>query len=256
MIALISPAKIMRSKGVSVPTNAALSEPRFLNQTESIMSMMSAYSSQELSDIFRISTSLGRELKGYIVDFYNPDIYPISAVDSFDGVVYKHIKCDEVFSSEQRDYLQRHLRINSLAYGLLRPLDAIKPHRMEGFVHLSDSDQRVDKFWQKQHTQTLIDDVLSSGGELLYLAAKEEQNSFGWAEVCRQVRVIEFKFLQPKGDKLRQVVIYTKMARGEMVRYMMQNNISDPEDLKNFEWGGYRFRDELSTENIWTWVMD
>ncbi|MFI3301866.1 MAG: YaaA family protein [Rikenellaceae bacterium] len=256
MIALISPAKIMRSKGGSVAEDVALSEPRFLCHADSIMSMMSAYSSLELSDIFRISTSLGRELKGYIADFYNPDVAPISAVDSFDGVVYKHIKSGEVFSGEECDYLQHHLRINSLVYGLLRPLDAIKQHRMEGFVHLSDGDQRVDKFWQEQHTQTLIDDVLSSDGELLYLAAKEEQNSFRWSEVCRQVKVIDFRFLQPKGDKLRQVVIYTKMARGEMVRYMMQNNITNSKDLKRFEWGGYRFRAELSTNNLWTWVMD
>ncbi len=256
MIAIISPAKIMRAKALWVPSAIELSAPRFGVEADHIVSMMSVYSSQELSDIFKISASLAKELRGRFLDFHNHDVDTLAAVDSFDGVVYKHIRGEEGFTPLRLQYLQQHLRINSLVYGLLRPLDKIKPHRMEGFVHLSDSDQRVDKFWQEHHTQTLIDDVQANGGVLLYLAAKEEQNSFLWREVYRSVRVIDFRFLQPKGDKLRQVVIYTKMARGEMVRYMMLNQITNPEALKDFEWCGYRFRADLSTDNVWTWVMD
>ena len=90
----------------------------------------------------------------------------------------------------------------------------------------------------------------------MYLASKEEQNAFNWREVKGAVRVIDFQFMQDKGDKLRQVIVYTKMARGEMVRYMMENNITNPEELKAFEWGGYRYNDALSTTDVWIWVMD
>ncbi|MFI3306525.1 MAG: peroxide stress protein YaaA [Rikenellaceae bacterium] len=175
----------------------------------------------------------------------------LPAVDSYDGVVYKHFKGD--INSE---YLRERVRISSLLYGLLRPYDLIQPYRMEGFVRLAGSDERVDIFWRNIQTRTLIDDVNAKGGTLLYLASKEEQKAFHWREVCSKVRVIDFKFLQHKGDKLRQVVIYTKMARGEMIRYMMEQNIADPEELKAFELSGYRYDEALSAANEWVWVME
>ncbi len=173
------------------------------------------------------------------------------AVESYDGVVYKRFK-----ESLNTQYLQDRVRISSLLYGLLRPFDMIQSYRMEGFVRLAGSDERVDKFWREIQTQTLIDDVNAKGGTLLYLASNEEQNAFNWREVRSNVRVIEFKFLQHKGDKLRQVVVYTKMARGEMIRYMMEQEITNPEDLKRFEWSGYQYNESLSSANEWVWVMD
>ncbi len=102
----------------------------------------------------------------------------------------------------------------------------------------------------------LIDDTLSQGGVLLYLASEEEKQAFNWAQVRRAVRVVDFKFLQYKGDKLRQVVVYTKMARGEMVRFMVENRVTCPDSLKEFEWAGYRYDDNRSTADSWVWVMD
>lgn len=126
---------------------------------------------------------------------------------------------------------------------------------MEGSGRLAGNDERVDKFWRNIQTQTLIDDVKAQSGTLLYLASKEERKAFNWREVGGSVRVIDFKFLQYKDDKLRQVVIYTKMARGEMILYMMEHNITNAEDLKAFEWSGYRYDDTLSTDDEWIWVM-
>ncbi len=233
------------------------SEARFLEHTHSIVGIMLAYDVGELSEIFRVSLPIARGLKERFGEFVSlGDEGLIRAIDSYDGVVYKHIKGDDGITDEQISYLQQHLRISSLLWGFLRPMDLIRPYRMEGFVRLAGSDQRVDRYWQDIQTQTLIDDVQKEGGTLLYLASKEEQNAFNWREVKKSVRVIDFLFMQRKGDKLRQVVIYTKMARGEMVRYMMHNSITDPEELKAFEWQGYRFSPEDSSEDSWVWVMD
>ncbi len=255
MLALISPAKTMRASaglgGSSGVASFNCSAPRFGVQTDLIVSQMLGYSSAELSEIFRVSGAIARELQGRFMRFYDDDATLLAAVDSYDGVVYKHFK-----KYVDADYLQQHVRISSLLYGLLRPFDLIQPYRMEGFVRLAGSDERVDKFWRDIQTQTLIDDVNAAGGTLLYLASKEEQNAFNWRDVRRKVRVVDFKFLQHKGDKLRQVVIYTKMARGEMIRYMMSHNITDPEALKVFEWSGYRYNDTLSTDDEWVWVME
>ncbi len=254
MIALISPAKNMLSDAPA--SESFFSQPRFLDNTRYIVELMIAYSAEELADIYKVSPAIARELKRRFVELYNSSESPFAALDCYDGVVYKHIKGDNAISLNGREYLQKHLRISSLLYGLLRPLDAIRPYRMEGFVRLAGSDERVDRYWRDVQTATLIEDVKSSGGELLYLASAEEKNAFDWAEVKRAVRVIEFKFMQHKGDKLRQVVVYTKMARGEMVRYMVENTITNPEELQLFEWGGYRYDESRSTDDEWTWVME
>ncbi|MFI3279432.1 MAG: peroxide stress protein YaaA [Rikenellaceae bacterium] len=254
MITLISPAKTMNSRE-EYKQNFDSSQPRFLEQSGYIVSLMVQYSSAELSEIFKISAPIAQQLKSRflsLVSASQQDTLP--SVESYDGVVYKHFKRE--FTEAESRYLQQHLRISSLLYGLLRPFDQIKPYRMEGFVRLSGSDKRVDQFWRDHQTQTLIEDVKGQGGVLLYLASKEEQNSFHWKEVKKSVRVIEPLFLQSKGDKLRQVVIYTKMARGEMLRYMVDNSIEDVDELKAFEWGGYQYRDDLSTEGKWVWVME
>ncbi len=254
MIALISPAKTMHCKANSHTNNC--SQPRFLAQTQHILSLMMDYSSAEIKEMFKISGALAVELKSMFNDLTFDNSQGFAAIDCYNGVVYKHFKSENEFQRSQQDYLQKTVRISSLLYGLLRPLDLIKPYRMEGFIRLSDNDQRVDQFWRDIQTQTLIDDVNKEGGTLLYLASKEEQNAFHWKEVKKKVRVIDFQFLQYKGEKLRQVVVYTKMARGEMIRYMLEHKINNPEDLKTFEWSGYRYNERLSTEDVWTWVMD
>ncbi len=253
MIALISPAKTMRAGGKG--NTKGVSEPRFIEQTNHIVSQMVSYSSAEIQEIFKISAQMAAELCGRFDNFYDEDSNFIAAVDSYDGVVYKHFKGNSPLSVKHRNYLQKHLRISSLLYGLLRPLDNIKPYRMEGFVRLAGSDERIDKYWRNIQTDTLIDDVNQAGGVLIYLASKEEQSAFNWSKVKKSVRVIDIKFLEEKGGKLRQVVIYTKMARGEMIRYMMEGGITNHEELKKFEWNGYQFSSELSDGDNWVWRL-
>lgn len=234
--------------------DAPLSQPRFPYQTAKIIECMTQYSATELIDIFRVSAPIATQLRGRLLDFVDsPDtLYP--AIECYDGVVYKHFK--RQFSPYEKNYLQDHLRISSLMYGLLRPYDAIKPYRMEGFVRLTGEDIRVDNFWREHQTQLLIDEVIKSGGTLIYLAAREEQKSFNWKKVAKEICVVEILFLQNRGDKLRQVVIYTKMARGEMLRFMIDNSIKNPEQLKEFEWEGYQYNETLSSTHKWVWVME
>ncbi len=253
MLALISPAKTMND---AVYTNMIdCTTPRFLDHTAHIASQMQSYNSEELEEIFKISTPLAQELNHRFTSFSTLNTNTTPAIYAYDGVVFKHLKGDNAFTISQLEYLQNTVRISSLMWGLLKPLDLIKPYRMEGFVRLSGTDERVDKYWRDKQTDILINDVKEAGGTLLYLASKEEQNAFNWREVKKQINVIDIQFLQQKGDKLRQVVIYTKMARGEMVRYMLQNNVTSIDQLKQFEWNGYTFRNELSDSNTLVWVM-
>lgn len=253
MLALISPAKTMTYVDYSEKINGTT--PRFISETRHIVSLMQGYSSGELAEIFKISDALAQELSAYFTQFKDINTNTLPAIYAYDGVVYKHFKSKKDFKKNQLDYLQKTVRISSVLWGLLKPLDLIKPYRMEGFVRLAGSDERVDKYWRDKQTDILINDVKDAGGDLLYLASKEEQNAFNWREVKKQIHVIDIQFLQQKGDKLRQVVVYTKMARGEMIRYMLENNLKTIEQLKSFEWNGYTFRQELSDDDTLVWVM-
>ncbi len=256
MIFLISPAKTMVVPSVNYAKGEITSKTRFDKNTRFIIEKMRKYNTSELESIFKISSPLAIELKARFesLSFGAANIVP--AIDTYEGVVYKHIKGGALLNIVQREYLQEYVRISSLMYGLLRPLDMIAPYRMEGWVRIEGSDERVDRYWREVHTDTLIEDVKSNGGVLVYVASKEEQNMFDWKRVKKSVRVVDIKFLKYDGAKYRQVIVYTKMARGEMVRWAMLNNINDAEILKEFEWESYRYRPDLSTENEWTWVMN
>ncbi len=252
MLALISPAKIMH-QNASTLSNIA-SEPRFLDHSNAIASQMLSYSVEDIQEIFKISPAIARELYARFRNFFDELTPRIAAVECYDGVVYKHFK--DSITALNAPYLQSTVRISSLLYGLLRPFDLVKPYRMEGFVRLTGSDQRIDRFWRNIQTSLLIDEVKEAGGTLLYLASKEEQNAFNWREVTRSVQVIDIEFLQHHRGKLRQIVIYTKMARGEMLRYMLKNQLTDPESLKSFEWQGYSYSAEHSTATKWAFVLN
>ncbi len=257
MIAFISPAKTMSDDIlVDMDIRAIATTPRFEKVTQSIVRQMVVYSIDELEQIYKVSFSIASQLRSRFIKFYDePDATNV-AIRAYDGVVFKHIKTD-MLDVEDLKYLQDHLRICSLMYGVLRPCDLIKPYRMEPFVRLEGHDDiRIDRYWRDIHTDLFIDDINKAGGVLLYLSSKEEQNVFDWKKVKAQTKVVNFDFMQYKGDKLRTVTIYAKMARGEMVRYMIDNKVEDHNDLKNFKWEGFAFSEAHSDENTFVFIQE
>ncbi len=255
MLILLSPAKTMRADA-SENCTATLTEPRFLSQAQHIVEQMLPYSVEELESIFKISSPLAQELALRFRAHHEGSSSLNPTIEAYDGVVLKHMKGESNLTREQYEHLQKHTIFCSMLYGLLRPLDAIAPYRMESALKLPKESMRVDRMWRDILTPTLIDDVEKAGGTLVYLASKEEQQAFHWKKVEAAVRVVYTSFLQRKAGKLRQVVVYTKMARGEMLRFMLDEGISDAEELKRFAWHGYHFAPELSSENDWVWVKD
>ncbi len=256
MIAFISPAKTMSDDNIDDKAIMAIASiPRFEKETQGIVMQMASYSIDELEEIYKASFSIASQLKSRFMKFYDEPEAKNIAIRAYDGVVFKHIQTDRL-SVDDLKYLQGHLRICSLMYGVLRPCDLIKPYRMEPFVRLTELDDvRVDKYWRAIHTDLFIDDINKAGGVLLYLSSKEEQNVFDWKKVKAQTKVVNFDFMQYKGDKLRTVTIYAKMARGEMVRYMIDNKVEDYNDLKNFKWEGFAFSEVHSDDTKFVFIQ-
>ena len=137
----------------------------------------------------------------------------------------------------------------SACYGLTRPLDVIKPYRMEYAVELPSMGIPVSEYWKPLLTDKLIDDTKEAGGILVNLASREIQQSFDWSRINKRVRVITPEFKVYKGDGFKTIVIYAKMMRGAMTRYILKNKISHPDDICSFSAEGFHFSPEHSSEN-------
>ena len=144
--------------------------------------------------------------------------------------------------------LQDHLRILSGLHGLLRPLDLIKPYRLEMGSKLSVRGKKnLYNFWGDSITDRLNEQLASTNSDVLVnLASAEYFDSINLDKL--NARVVEPVFKDEKNGHFKLLFAYAKLARGWMTGYILRNQIQDPEDLKSFEKEGYKFNPELSSD--------
>lgn len=254
MLVIISPAKTMvGASKIQAPDGTI---PRFLEEAKEIALNMTQYSSADLSRILKINPKLAAENYLRFQHFHSEETPALQAILAYTGVVFKHIS-PKNFSSDDFIYAQNSLRIASFCYGLLRPLDLIKPYRMEYDVKLPElGDGNMYNYWWDKLTDVFIDDIQKAGGILFNLASMDIQGAFRWKEAGEKIRIITPDFKVWKNGEVKTIVIYAKMARGQMTRYIIKNRVTDPEQLKLFSWEGFRYNEELSDTNNWVFLQD
>ena len=245
MMTFISCAKTMA--GQSKIQTPATSTPQF--QAEAIRNAldMSQFPAEELERLLRVNSKIAAENYLRFQDFCSDPPTASAALLAYTGIVYKRIQPQD-FTPEDFQYAQDHLRITSFLYGLLRPLDRIKNYRMEGDIKLPERGG-ISMFdcWKPLLTDTFIKEIKAQGGILVNLASGEMKDLFDWKRVEQEVQVITPEFQVWKKGKLTTVVVYAKMCRGELTRFIIKNRIENPEDLKGFNWEGFSFHAEYST---------
>lgn len=254
MLVLLSPAKTMAARSkIKAPSGTS---PRFLSEATEIALHMTQFSPNELARILKINPKLAAESYRRFQDFHAEDPKPLQAILAYTGVVFKHIRPVD-FSEADFRFAQDHLRFVSICYGLLRPLDLIKPYRMEYAVKLPElGEGNMYGYWRARQTKLLIEEVKKQDHLLINLASQEVQPAFDWKEVEKSVRMITPEFKVWKNGKFETIVIYAKMARGEMSRRIIRSRITDPEALKAFDWEGFRYNDSLSTAERWVFTQE
>ncbi len=234
MLVFISCAKTMAARcSVVVPE---VTVPKF--ETEAVRNAleMSQYSVSELERLLRVNTKIAAENRLRFHDFCSEENRSMPAVCAYTGAVFKRILPKD-FSAEDFRYAQEHLRITSFLYGLLRPLDGIKPYRLEGDVRLPEKGGiSMFDYWKPLLTDYFIEEIKNCGGVLINLASAEMKDLFDWKRVEQEVRVITPEFQVWKAGQPKTVVIYAKMCRGEMTRFIVKNRLECPEELKSFSW--------------------
>ena len=254
MMTFISCAKTMTAR--SKTPYPETSTPHFLKEARENALYMTQFTAEELAQMLKVNPKLAAENYLRYHEFLSPETPALPALLAYTGIVFKHIHPAD-FTAEDFQYAQQHLLITSFLYGLLRPLDSIQNYRLEGNVRLPEHERKtMFEYWRPLLTDYFIEEIKKRGGILVNLASGEMKDLFDWKRVESEVRVITPDFQVWKGGKLKTVVIYAKMCRGEMVRHIIKNRIGCPEDLRGFSWEGFTFDEGLSTDNHLQFVLE
>ena len=242
---IISPAKQMRTETDLFNCSEL---PVFMEKTEILMRWIQSLSYEEQKKLWGCSDKIARQ---NAERFANMDLRKnlTPALLAYDGIQYTYM-APAVFEDGQYDYVQEHLRILSGFYGVVKPMDGVVPYRLEMQAKAAVSGHKnLYDFWG----DSLYREVLDSSRIIINLASKEYSRCVE-KYLQPDVRYITCVFGEPEGNKIVQKGVYAKMARGEMVRYMAANAVIEPEEVKAFDWSGYRFREDLSSDKEYVFV--
>lgn len=255
MMILLSPAKMFARGGKGKPTMQT-SEPHFMEASLPIVQGALALSKEELARQLHLSGKKADEAYRDWRSFISAESEAEPALSLYAGMVFKKIEA-KTLSSEDWAWANSALRICSFVYGLLRPSDGIRAYRMEGSATLRwDEGQNVFAYWRDLLTPYLIEQVQAAGGTLIFLASEEMRSLFHWEQVEAAVRVITPRFfVRDLKGQLKQIVIYTKMARGAMARLIIQHRVEQADLIKGFEPEGFVYRSDLSSDSEWYYVQ-
>jgi len=248
MLIIISPAKKLDNKPSKKYKNS--SSIHFSEESKQLTSILKQYKPQDLSILMKISPKLAELNFERFIKWE----YPFTSneagtsVNMFKGDVYQSLKA-ETFSKEDENYAQDHLRILSGLYGVLKPLDIILPYRLEMGTNLeTKAGKNLYEFWGDKINKKIQDDLDAQGDNILInLASNEYFKSIKVKNLT--ARIITPAFKEYKNGSYKMISIFAKKARGFMSRYIIENKLSDPEDLKGFDYEKYSFNEELSSKD-------
>ena len=248
MLTLLSPAKKMNM--APTETGVPITQPRLRDDMNELAIVAKTQTAEDLKRLMHISDNLAtmncERCQG--VKLVNRRTTAKPAGLAFDGDVYWGLEADS-FSEDTLSYAQDHLRILSGLYGVLRPMDAIQPYRLEmGTKMANGRGKSLYDFWGARIADRLNVDLADHADTtVVNLASNEYFKAVDSKALGRTV--IEAKFLNVKDGKARTLMYYAKHARGTMARWIMENRVDWADGLKDFNAGGYTFDAIASTGN-------
>ena len=248
MISIISPAKNMRNLKIDNIKPKIYGKYRlFTEETKEIIKELRNLTPWDIQSIMKVNEKIAFQSYAYFQDF-NFDEEGVCGLLAYDGLVFKNIKAEE-FTSEDFDFAHNHVRILDAFYGIVNPLDGVLPYRLEMQYKININDKNLYKFWDNK----LYKKLYSEDNVIVNLASEE---------YAKAVRVfldkddifIDIDFKIHRDRKLKTMATWAKMARGQMIKYIVENRINNPEDLKDFTFNGYKFDTTLSTDKKYVFV--
>lgn len=247
MIAVLSPAKTLDLDSALPPVTAT--EPRFAAEAATLARSAARLPQRRLRTLMRISPALAKLNHDRFAGFDEATARP--SIFTFAGDVYRGFDVPTLDEAAVA-YAQDHVRTLSGLYGLLRPLDAIRPYRLEMGVRWAPCRDKLTDWWGDKVADALADDLAAEGSATVLNLASQEY----WAAVDGRlpgsVRVIAADFRE--GKDRRFVSFNAKQARGAMARWLVDHRAAAVEDMQAFDWNGYRFVPAESDTERWRFV--
>ncbi|MCJ8156213.1 YaaA family protein [Sphingomonas sp. LaA6.9] len=250
MLAFLSPAKTLDYKSAIPPFAETL--PRFETESMILAGAASELSAARLQAIMDISENLAVLNAERYANFENLPTRP--ALFAFAGDVYTGFEAKSL-PAEAITFAQDRIRILSGLYGLLRPLDGIRPYRLEMGTRWAPATGDLYGFWGNRIADLAVADLATEGHDTIINLASQEYWGAVKNRLPEHVRVItvDFREIGPNGD-LRFNSFAAKRARGMMARYLCEHRLTDPEALKGFDSDGYAFDPEGTEGDVWRFI--
>ncbi len=253
MLVTISPAKSLDLDPVGIePT-----QPLWQDDAVRLAKTMRNLTLGGLRDLMDLSDDLARlnrdRFRAFAAD-PAPDAVKPAAL-AFNGDTYQGLEA-KTLDQDDLNWAQDHLRILSGLYGLLRPLDAIQPYRLEMGSRLKTRrGSTLYDYWGDQIAKALNDQAQAVGTDTLVNCASQEYFTAANRKALK-LQVITPQFLELKDGRPRIVSFFAKRARGSMARFIVTNRITESHDIKGFSAGGYIYDPALSEGTTWAFVRD
>ncbi|SHK35249.1 hypothetical protein SAMN05444000_12632 [Shimia gijangensis] len=243
MLVVVSPAKRLNWN----PVEGTTTTPDFSDEALKLVKTARNLTLGDLQKLMALSPDLAKlnrdRFKAYEAE---PDTYATRpAVRAFAGDTYIGLEA-ATLDAEELTWAQEHLRILSGLYGVLRPMDAIQPYRLEMGSRLKTRrGKNLYDFWRDSLSKSLNLQAAELGTDVLVNCASQEY--FGAVDPrALKLRIITPVFMEEKNGEPKIVSFFAKKARGSMARYMIQRRLTDPQSLKDFDLGGYSYQPDMS----------
>lgn len=247
MIVLLSPAKSLNLDPVKV---SSTTQPRLLDDSQKLVNVLKKKSARSLKKLMGVSDAIAElnveRFNNFSLPFDKDNAKP--AALTFSGDVYRGLEAD-TFSKEDLKFAQKHLRILSGLYGVLRPLDLMQAYRLEMGTSLKlGRKKNLYKFWDNKITEIINEDLEKAESTVvLNLASKEYFSSVNPKEINGTVITVDFK--ENRNGVFKVISFNAKKARGTMANKVVTKKITDISKLKRLSIDGYKYNKDLSVED-------
>jgi len=255
MLLVISPAKTL---DFETPSNTKkFTQPAFLDQSALLIEQLRKLDPAQLSDLMDISPKLGELNHARFMNWSTPFAIDNAkqALFAFRGDVYTGLDADS-FSAADITFAQKHLRILSGLYGVLKPLDLMQPYRLEmGTALVNSRGKNLYAFWGERIAVALNGEIANARAKVLVNLASEEYFRAVHPKALA-APVITPIFKERKGDDYKIVSFFAKKARGLMSAFIVKNRLQRVEAIKDFALAGYRYDAALSNASDWVFTRE
>lgn len=252
MKVLLSPAKAIDISKKLTPNT--VSSPIFMGEAEGLIKKLAKFSSNKIGKMMHLSKDLAdlntqRYQDWKTVSELNADNGQVAAI--FNGEAYRGLGA-ETLTAKELKIAQDKVRILSGIYGILKPLDIIYPYRLEMGTKWTVTPTKTNlyKFWGTKIADALNEE--NKDGIIINVASAEYFKAID--KKTLKGRVITPIFKDFKNGEYKTIMVFAKRSRGAMARFIVKNNISNPEEIKAFDTDGYRYDENLSTEDDWVFT--